>query len=145
MLRIFDQDIGPLVSYPSPIDFSEKINLLLSNDGMRQTFSQKARKRALSFTWDKTAQRIIHFFEALHEKRQLVSPNKLLNAFAPDIEVSNPKQNHLKYKSIVLSMNKHYQRSLNGRCPSIPSVLKKDFVITLLRNHTAREAEDTSC
>ena len=29
----FDQDIGTLVSYPSPIDFSEKINLLLSNEG----------------------------------------------------------------------------------------------------------------
>ncbi len=136
----FDQDIGTLVSYPSPIDFSEKINLLLSDDGMRQTFSQKARKRALSFTWDKTAQRIIHFFEALHEKRQLVSPNKLLNAFAPDIEVSNPKQNHLKYKSIVLSMNKYYQRSLMGDALYSQRV-EEGLVITLLRNHTAREAE----
>ena len=136
----FDQDIGTLVSYPSPIDFSEKINLLLSDDGMRQTFSQKARERALSFTWDKTAQRIIHFFEALHEKRQLVSPNKLLNAFAPDIEVSNPKQNHLKYKSIVLSMNKYYQRSLMGDALYSQRV-EEGLAITLLRNHTAREAE----
>ncbi|MCE2401471.1 glycosyltransferase [Candidatus Poribacteria bacterium] len=136
----FDQDIGTLVSYPSPIDFSEKINLLLSDDGMRQTFSQKARKRALSFTWDKTAQRIIHFFEALHEKRQLVSPNKLLNAFAPDIEVSSRKQHHLKYKSIVLSMNKHYQRSLMGDALYSQRV-EEGLAITLLRNHTAREAE----
>jgi len=136
----FDQDIGPLVSYPSPIDFSEKINLLLSNDGMRQTLSQKARKRALSFTWDKTAQRIIQFFESLHEKRQLVSPNKLLNAFAPDIEVSNPKQHHLKYKSILLSMNKHYQRSLMGDALYSQRV-EEGLAITLLRNHTAREAE----
>ena len=136
----FDQDIGTLVSYPSPIDFSEKINLLLSDDGMRQTFSQKARKRALSFTWDKTAQRIIHFFEALHEKRQLVSPNKFLNAFAPDIEVSSRKQHHLKYKSILLSMNKHYQRSLMGDALYSQRV-EEGLVITLLRNHTAREAE----
>ena len=136
----FDQDIGPLVSYPSPIDFSEKINLLLSDDGMRQTFSQKARKRALSFTWDKTAQRIIHFFEALHKKRQLVSPNKLLNAFAPDTEVSSRKQHHLKYKSILLSMNKHYQRSLMGDALYSQRV-EEGLAITLLRNHTAREAE----
>ncbi len=136
----FDQDIGTLVSYPSPIDFSEKINLLLSDDGMRQTLSQKARKRALSFTWDKTAQRIIHFFESLHEKRQLVSPNKLLNTFAPDIEVSNPKQHHLKYKSILLSMNKHYQRSLMGDALYSQRV-EEGLAITLLRNHTAREAE----
>ena len=136
----FDQDIGPLVSYPSPTDFSEKINRLLSDDGMRQTLSQKARKRALSFTWDKTAQRIIQFFEALHKKRQLVSPNKLLNAFTPDIEVSNPKQHHLKYKSILLSMNKHYQRSLMGDALYSQRV-EDGLVITLLRNHTAREAE----
>ena len=136
----FDQDIGTLVSYPSPIDFSEKINLLLSDDGMRQTFSQKARKRALSFTWDKTAQRIIHFFEALHKKRQLVSPNKLLNAFAPDTEVSSRKQHHLKYKSILLSMNKHYQRSLMGDALYSERV-EEGLAITLLRNHTAREAE----
>ena len=136
----FDQDIGPLVSYPCPVDFSEKINRLLSDDGMRQTFSQKARKRALSFTWDKTAQRIIQLFESLHKKRQLVSPNKLLNAFTPDIEVSNPKQHHLKYKSILLSMNKHYQRSLMGDALYSQRV-EDGLVITLLRNHTAREAE----
>ena len=136
----FDQDIGPLVSYPSPVDFSEKINLLLSDESMRQTLSQKARKRALSFTWDKTAQRIIQLFESLHEKRQLVSPNKLLNAFAPDIEVSNPKQHHLKYKSILLSMNKHYQRSLMGDALYSQRV-EEGLAITLLRNHTAREAE----
>ena len=136
----FDQDIGPLVSYPSPIDFSEKINRLLSDDGTRQTLSEKARKRALSFTWDKTARRIIQLFESLHKKRQLVSPNKLLNAFAPEIEVSNPKQHHLKYKSILLSMNKHYQRSLMGDALYSQRV-EDGLVITLLRNHTAREAE----
>lgn len=136
----FDQDIGALVSYPSPIDFSEKINRLLSDDGMRQTLSQKARKRALSFTWDKTARRIIQLFESLHKKRQLVSPNKLLNAFTPDIEVSNPEQHHLKYKSILLSMNKHYQCSLMGDALYSQRV-EDGLVITLLRNHTAREVE----
>ena len=64
----FDHDIGTLVSYASPVDFSEKINLLLNDDEMRHTFFQKARKRALSFTWDKTARRIVELFEELHRK-----------------------------------------------------------------------------
>ena len=136
----FDRDIGPLVSYPSPIDFSKKINLLLNDDEMRETLSQKARKRALSFTWDKTAQRIIGFFEALHKKRQLMSPNTLLNAFVPEIEVSNSKQGHLKYKSVVLSMNKHYQHSLMGDTLYSQRV-EEGLVVTLLRSHTARETE----
>ena len=136
----FDRDIGPLVSYPCPIDFSQKINLLLNDDEMRQTLSEKARNRALSFTWDKTAQRIIAFFEALHEKRRLVSRNKVLNTFAPDLEVANSASEHLKYKSLVLSMNKHYERSLMGDALYSQRV-EEGLVLTLLRNHTVREAE----
>ena len=136
----FEHDIGTLVSYPSPVDFSEKINLLLNNDEMRQTLSQKARKRALSFTWDKTARRIIQFFEELHQKRQLVSPNGLLSVFASEIEASNPEQRHLKYKSILLGMNKHYERSLMGDVLYSQRV-EEGLVMTLLKNHTAREAE----
>ena len=64
----FDTDIGTLVSYPSPVDFSEKINLLLNDAEMREALSQKARERAVSFTWDKTARRIIRFFEELHQR-----------------------------------------------------------------------------
>ena len=136
----FDHDIGTLVSYPSPVDFSEKINLLLNNDEMRETLSQKARERALSFTWDKTARRIIQFFEELHQKRQLVSPNGLLSVFASEIEASNPEQRHLKYKSILLGMNKHYERSLMGDVLYSQRV-EEGLVMTLLKNHTAREAE----
>ena len=136
----FEHDIGTLVSYPSPVDFSEKINLLLNNDEMRQTLSQKARKRALSFTWDKTARRIIRFFEELHKKRQLVSPNGLLNVFASEIETSDSEQQTLKYKSVLLGMNKHYERSLMGDVLYSQRV-EEGLVMTLLKNHTVREAE----
>ena len=136
----FEHDIGTLVSYPSPVDFSEKINLLLNDDEMRETLSQKARKRALSFTWDKTARRIIQFFEDLHQKRSLVSPNGLLNVFATEIETSDSEQRLLKYKSVLLGMNKHYERSLMGDVLYSQRV-EEGLVMTLLKNHTAREAE----
>ena len=136
----FDRDIGTLVSYPSPVDFSEKINLLLNDDELRETLSQKARARALSFTWDKTAHRIIRFFEELHRKRQLVSPNGLLNVFATEIEASNPERRHLRYKSILLGVNNRYERSLMGDV-LYSQCVEEGLVMTLLKNHTAREAE----
>ena len=146
----FDHDIGTLVSYPSPVDFSDKINLLLNDDSMRQTLSQKARERALSFTWDKTARRIIQFFEDLHQKRQLVSPNTLINVFALnpiDVESAligeelvDQAPHRLRCKSIVLSMNEHYERCLM-RDTMYPQRIEEGLVLSLLKNHTVREAE----
>ena len=136
----FDQDIGTLVSYPCPIDFSEKINLLLNDGQMRENLSQKARERALSFTWDKTAQRIVQFFEELRQKRQLASPNGLLSVFSAQTETSNSEQQHLRYKSILLGMNKRYERSLMGD-PLYSQRVEEGRLITFLKNHTVREAE----
>ena len=136
----FDQDIGTLVSYPCPIDFSEKINLLLNDGEMRENLSQKARERALSFTWDKTAQRIVQFFEELCQKRQLASPNGLLSVFSAQTETSNSEQQHLKYKSMLLGMNKRYERSLMGD-PLYSQRVEEGLLITFLKNHTVREAE----
>ncbi|RKU38134.1 hypothetical protein C6496_07480 [Candidatus Poribacteria bacterium] len=136
----FDQDIGTLVSYPCPIDFSEKINLLLNDGEMRENLSQKARERALSFTWDKTAHRIVQFFEELREKRQLVSPNGLLSVFSAQTETSNSEQQHLRYKSMLLGMNKRYERSLMGD-PLYSQRVEEGLLITFLKNHTVREAE----
>ena len=136
----FNQDIGTLVSYPCPIDFSEKINLLLNDGEMRENLSQKARERALSFTWDKTAQRIVQFFEELRQKRQLASPNGLLSVFSAQTETSNSEQQHLRYKSILLGMNKRYERSLMGD-PLYSQRVEEGLLITFLKNHTVREAE----
>ena len=146
----FDHDIGMLVSYPSPVDFSEKINLLFNDDEMRQTLSEKARERALSFTWDKTARRIIQFFEVLHQKRRLVNPNRLINTFAltpPDAspilrenELTNQVQYQRSCKSIVLSMNEHYECCLM-RDIMYSQRVEEGIVLSFLKNHTVREAE----
>ncbi|MXY27415.1 hypothetical protein F4Y59_04525 [Candidatus Poribacteria bacterium] len=111
------------------------------NDGqMRENLSQKARERALSFTWDKTAQRIVQFFEELRQKRQLASPNGLLSVFSAQTETSNSEQQHLRYKSILLGMNKRYERSLMGD-PLYSQRVEEGLLITFLKNHTVREAE----
>ena len=146
----FEEDIATVVSYPSPLDFSEKLNLLLNDTEMQQELSRKARKRAASFTWDKTARQIIKCFERLHEKRRLVSPNRLLNMFVPipsegvhnlqAEELTHQGDDRLKYKSIVLGMNQHYERCLI-RDASYSIHVEDGLVLSILKDHTVREAE----
>ena len=136
----FDQDIATLVSYPCPIDFSEKINLLVSDAEMRKHFSEKARARAVSFTWDKTARRIVELFEGLHRKKQLMNPNRLLNVFAPTQSLASEAAEVLKYKSVVLSMNTRYERCLI-RNAVYPMRVEDGLVLSILKSHTVREAE----
>ncbi|MDE0684174.1 MAG: glycosyltransferase family 4 protein [Candidatus Poribacteria bacterium] len=136
----FDQDIATFVSYPCPVDFSRKINLLLGNDEMYQELSQMARERAVLFTWDKTASRIVRIFEELHQKRKLANPNRLLNVFAPTQPSEDDEQQELKYRSIVLSMNAHYERCLM-RDAVYPLRVEEGLVLSILKEHTTREAE----
>ena len=146
----FEQDIATLVSYPSPIDFSKKINRVLNDNELRQSLSLKARDRALLFTWDKTARRIIGLFKELEEKRRLVSPNRLLNVFTPTPSetidgfrgVGSPDQGEqsLRYQSIVLGMNEHYERCLI-KDAAYSMHVEDGLVLSILKNHTAREAE----
>ena len=135
----FDQDIATLVSYPCPIDFSQKINVLLSNDELWETLSEKARERAVSFTWDKTARRIVQLFEELHQKKKLINPNRLLNVFTP-AQPSEEEHPEPTYKSFVLSMNEHYERCLI-RDAVYPLRVENGLALSILKEHTPREAE----
>ena len=136
----FDQDIATLVSYPCPIDFSEKLNRLFSNPEMRKRLSEKARARAVSFTWDKTARRIVALFEELHRKKRLMNPNRLLSVFSPTQSLASAEAEMLKYKSVVLSMNGRYDRCLI-RNAAYPMRVEDGLVLSILKDHTPREAE----
>ena len=67
----FGQDIATITSYASPLDYSKKVNLLLDDESLREIYAQKALNRAQTFTWEKTAQRILKLFEELKEKKKL--------------------------------------------------------------------------
>lgn len=136
----FNHDVATLVSYPCPVDFSEKINLLLDDAETWLEFSQRARKRAVAFTWDKTARRIVQLFEGLHQKKKLANPNRLLNVFTSTQPSEDDEQQRLKYRSLVLSMNAHYERCLM-RDAAYPLSVEDGVALSLLKNHTTREAE----
>ena len=136
----FDQDVGTLVSYPCPISFSEKINLLLNDTEVWKAFSKKARQRALLFTWDKTARLIVQLFDKLYRKKKLINPNKLLNVFAPVQPIEGEALEQLKCKSVLLSMNADYERCLM-RDAAYPLRVEEGLALSILKGHTTREAE----
>ncbi len=137
----FDRDIATLVSYPCPIDVSKKINTLLGNTETWQTFSQRARERAVTFTWEKTARRIVQVFEELHQKKKLINPNRLLNVFTPvQSTIESKAERGLTHRSLVLSMNAHYERCLI-REAVYPLPVAEGLVLSILKDHTPREAE----
>ena len=136
----FDQDIATLVSYPCPMSLSEKINTLLNNTEMWQAFSEKARQRALLFTWNKTARRIVQLFEMLHQKKKLTNRNRLLNVFAPAQPIEGEEPEGQNCRSVLLSMNTHYERCLI-RDAVYPLPVEDGLVLSILKEHTAREAE----
>lgn len=142
----FDHDIATFVSYPCPVDFSEKIDTLLNDTEMWQTLSERARERAVLFTWDKTASRIVRLFEELHQKKKLANPNKLLNVFVPTPPIEGEARRSkvtsplLQYKALVLSMNAHYERCLM-RDAAYPLSVEDGVALSILKNHTTREVE----
>ena len=137
----FEQDIASIASYVSPLDFSEKIRLLLNDPNLRQTYAQKALSRAETFTWEKTAQRILSLFEELNEKKKLACENKFSTLFAP---YWNAHKKRMEQKSIVLNINSRYEIPVNS-FDTINQQLEDGLVISLLKEHTTREVEAVLC
>ena len=137
----FEQDIATVSSYASPLDFSEKVNLLLNNAELQQDYAQKALSRAQTFTWEKTAQRILALFEELNKKKELFCENRLDVLFA---SYWNWHRRQVEQKSVVLNLNKRYETPLNP-FGTFNQPTEDGLVISLLKEHTCREIEAILC
>ena len=133
----FEQDIATIASYASPLDFSEQVNLLLNDDNLRQKYAHKALKRARTFTWEKTAQRILTIFAELNGKKKLSFENRLNILFSP---YWNGYKRQIEQKSIVLNINSRYEKPVNPLDVFNQSV-EDGLVLSLLKTNTVREVE----
>ena len=137
----FEQDIATIASYASPLDFSEQVNLLLNDDNLRQKYAHKALKRARTFTWEKTAQRILTIFAELNGKKKLSFENRLNILFSP---YWNGYKRQIEQKSIVLNINSRYEKPVNPLDVFNQSV-EDGLVLSLLKTNTVREVEAILC
>ena len=137
----FERDIATINSYASPLDFSEKVNLLLNDDVLRKTYARKALVRAQMFTWEEAAQRILSLFKDLNRKKKLVCQNRLLPFFSPYWDAYKER---IRQKSVVLNLNTRYEEPINS-FGTFNQPVEDGLVLSLLKEHTAREVEAILC
>lgn len=133
----FEQDITSIASYASPLDFSEGVNLLLNDNSLRAAYAQKALNRSQTFTWEKTARRILDLFSELNRKKKLFCENRLNTFFA---SYWNTHKKQMEQKAIVLNMNSRYEMLVNPY-GIFNQKVEDGLVISLLKEHTVREVE----
>lgn len=134
---MFSDEIGSFAGYVSPAAMSQGINLLLDNEEERMNLGKKARQRALSFTWDWSARRIIELFKELNRKKRANRNRNFSVFFAPYL---NKSERMVKYRSILTNLTENNENPLMFN--AYPQSVEEGLVLALLKmGHTFHEVE----
>ncbi len=136
--RAYDHEIGSFAGTVSPIAMADAVNSLLTNEKTRLTLGQKARKRALTFTWDKTAQKVVALFRKLKRIQQLENGYKRQFAisFSPYL---NNRRRQIESRSILNNITNQKERPLMK--DRYAQSIAEGLSLALLRKHSRHEVE----
>ena len=134
----FDDEIGSFAGTISPNVMVDAVDSLLTNEKARLRLGQKARERALSFTWDKTAQNVIALFRKLKRIQQLENGYKrhFAISFSPYL---NSRQRQIESRAILSNITVQKERPLMKDRYAQP--IAEGLSLALLRRHTRHEVE----
>ena len=134
----FDDEIGSFAGTVSPSVMADAVNTLLTDEKARLALGQKARERALTFTWDKTADNVIALFRKLKRIQQLENGYKrhLGISFTPYF---NHRQRQIQNQAILNNITHQKERPLMKDRYAQPIV--EGLSLALLRKHTRHEVE----
>ncbi len=133
----FSEDMAGFASYVSPQELSKGIVSLLE-DGFRKELGAKARERALTFTWDNNAKRLIQLFKELNQikQNQRTAPD-LSVAFVPHFDAF---QNQLESRALLLNLTPFLETPLQLKS-GYTQTIEEGLALTLLKRHTPRQVE----
>ena len=133
----FSEDMAGFAAYVSPDELSKGITSLLE-EGPRHELGQKARDRAVTFTWDDNAKRLIQFFEELNQIKQTQrTPPDLSVAFVPHFDAF---QNQVESQALLLNLTPFLEAPLQQKRGYVQTI-EEGLVLTLLKRHTPRQVE----
>ena len=136
--RAYDDEIGSFAGTVSPNVMADAVNTLLTDEKARLAFGQKARERALTFTWDKTAQNVIALFRRLKRIQELENGYKrhFAISFAPYL---NNRRKQIESRAILNNITLEKERPLMKG--SYAQSIAEGLSLALLRRHTRHEVE----
>lgn len=133
----FSEDMAGFASYVSPQELSKGIFSLLE-EGFRKELGAKARERALTFTWNNNAKRLIQLFKELNQikQNQRTAPD-LSVAFVPHFDAF---QNQLESRALLLNLTPFLETPLQEK-RGYTQTIEEGLALTLLKRHTPRQVE----
>ncbi len=133
----FRHEIGSLAGYVCPYELSKVVNRLLNDDEERQKLSMKARKRAMQYSWDFSAQKLIRLFQQLNQKKCFAQRKRdFFVTFAP---IYNRTETDFKYKSQLINLTTSQEAPLQRK--TYTQSVAEGVALSLLKRHTPREVE----
>lgn len=136
--QAYDNELGSFAGTVSSSAMADAINSLLTDEKARLELGQKARKRALTFTWDKTAQNLIALFRKLKQTQQLEDRYKrhFAVSFAPYL---NNRRRQIEYQAILNNVTVQKERPLMK--DRYAQSIEEGLSLALLRKHSRHEVE----
>ena len=136
--QAYDNEIGSFAGTVSPSTMADAVNSLLIDEKARLALGQKARERALTFTWDKTAENLIALFRRLKQTQQLE------NGYKRDFAISfvpylNNRRRQIERQAILSNITHEKERPLMK--DRYAHSIEEGLSLALLRKHSRHEVE----
>jgi hypothetical protein len=132
----FSDDIGSFAASVSPEALAEGIRQLVADEALRQALGQAARKQALTFSWEASAQRILAIFGQLHRRKQRSPSNPFWTRFVPKL---NAALGTIQPEAALLNLMDSWEIPLMRS--GYPQTLMEGLALSLARRHTPHEVE----
>ena len=135
--ELFSEDIAGFASYVSATELSKGITSLVEDD-FRCKLGKKARDRAITFTWENNAKRLVQLFHELNQiKRNQKKGPDLSVTFVPHFDAF---QHQVEARSLLLNLTPLLEAPLQQKQGYIQTI-KEGLALTLLKRHTPRQVE----
>lgn len=133
----FSEDMAGFAAYVSPAALSKGITVLLE-EGVRHELGQKARDRAVTFTWDNNAKRLVELFQELNQiKDNQRTPPDLSIAFVPHFDAF---QHQIENRALLFNLTPFLEAPLQLKRGYVQTI-EEGLALTLLKTHTPRQVE----